>query len=257
MLAAGTWTDSAVKTPLYYPPDVLRACATNWSDTTGWSRHSGGAPRDVTDKVAEAKNPRFENDAVVADLYLHGATQKSRDTIELIKRNLISYVSVEHLGEEGLNASTRRLEAKTIRFDGFAFVNRGACSLCRLNGDAATAAPESHVEQQTEKRKLSMTDEEIESKLAEIRATIEDLRAKVDAVTTALNALTEKKPPTESEDRRESEAIRVLRAEIRELQARPQPVVASARSDGEPRNLVLEPAPIFDQRTREISVGGV
>lgn len=133
MLASGTWTDSAVQTPLFYPERILSEFATNWEDDTGWSRHLGGVPRDITEKVAQATNKRYENGAVVADVVVHGATQKSRDTIELIKRKLISFVSVEHGGNETYNPQTRQMEASSLTFYGFAFVNKGACKMCRIN----------------------------------------------------------------------------------------------------------------------------
>jgi hypothetical protein len=133
MLAVGTWTDSAVRTPLGYPEKTLSAYATNWEDNAGWSRHLGGVPRDITEKVAYGINQRYENGAVVADVVVHGATQKSRDTIELVKRKLISFVSVEHGGTETFNPQTRQMEASSLTFYGFAFVNKGACKLCRIN----------------------------------------------------------------------------------------------------------------------------
>jgi len=148
MLASGIWTDSAVGTPLFYPEKTLSEYATNWSDRTGWSRHMGGVPRDITDKVAEATNLRYENSAVTADIVVHGATQKSRDTIELVKRKLISFVSVEHGGSEVFNKETRQMEASTLTFSGFSFVNRGACTKCRIN-EAQTDTPAAPVEQET------------------------------------------------------------------------------------------------------------
>jgi hypothetical protein len=139
MLASGTWTDSAVQTPLFYPEKTLAEYATNWTDFSGWSRHLGGIPRDVTEKVAEATNLRYENGAVVSDILVYNATQKSRDLQELLKRKLINFVSVEHTGEEAYNVDTRQMEASTLKFHGFAFVNKGACKVCRIH---ETPAPE-------------------------------------------------------------------------------------------------------------------
>jgi hypothetical protein len=133
MLAEGTWTDSAVGTPLFYPSKTLEAYAGNWIDTSGWNRHLGGVPRKSTDKVGEAENIRFENAAVTADVRVYGFTQTGRDLQEMIKRKLISFVSVEHGGDERMNPATRQMEASTLTFTGFAFVNKGACQKCRLN----------------------------------------------------------------------------------------------------------------------------
>ena len=138
MLAEGTWTDSAIGTPLFYPSKTLEAYARNWIDTSGWNRHLGGVPRKSTDKVGEAENIRFENSAVTADVRVYGFTQTGRDLQEMIKRKLISFVSVEHGGDERLNPATRQMEASSLTFTGFAFVNKGACQKCRLNEQPST-----------------------------------------------------------------------------------------------------------------------
>jgi len=52
---------------------------------------------------------------------------------ELIKRNQIKYLSVEHGGEEEYNPITGRMESKTLEFYGYAHVNKGACKVCRVN----------------------------------------------------------------------------------------------------------------------------
>jgi outer membrane murein-binding lipoprotein Lpp len=231
MLAEGTWTDSAVRTPLYYPAAVLRRCATNWEDTTGWSRHGGGAPRDITDKVAEIRNPRFEESAVVADVYLHGATQKSRDMIAMIDQGLVGFVSVEHRGQERYNPATRRLEAVDIAFDGFAFVNRGACTKCRLNEDSGAETPPN--QEHNEEKKI-MESDEIVQKLSELVSAVTELTARVKALESEFEAMpkTPSESTAESSGARESAAIAELRADIRALKARPvAPVTARSLGD--------------------------
>lgn len=133
LLASGTWTDSGVGTPLFYPEATLEKYAGNWVDTSLWSRHAGRVPRSITEKIGEVKNPRYQDGAVKGDLFLHGKTQASRDTIELIKAGLVNWVSVEHGGDEGFNQATNRLEAKSLIFGGVAVVNRGACTVCTIN----------------------------------------------------------------------------------------------------------------------------
>ena len=180
MLAAGTWTDSAVQTALNYPERTLSKYASNWSDNSGWARHAGGVPRDATDKVAMLTNPRFQDGAVVGDIVIHGFTQKSRDMIELVKRRLISMVSVEHTGDERYNASTRQLEAESLTFSGFAFVNKGACKLCRINeektaplvsADEPIAAPEPVVQDD------NMELKELETQVAELKKELAAMQA--------------------------------------------------------------------------------
>jgi cation transport regulator ChaB/uncharacterized small protein (DUF1192 family) len=142
MLAEGVWTDSAVGTPLNYIARTLEADAANWLDNSGWNRHVGKVPRASTDKVGEAVNPHFgkftgddgrEHSAVISDVRVWPFTQNQRDMQEMIRHGLIKYVSVEHGGDERLNPATRQMESASLIFTGFAFVNKGACKLCRLN----------------------------------------------------------------------------------------------------------------------------
>jgi hypothetical protein len=207
MLAAGTWTDSAVGTPLNYPEGTLREYAANWLDNTGWSRHLGGTPRDVTDKVAELREPRYENGAVMGDIFVHGATQKSRDLMEMVKRKLISYVSVEHNGNERYNPATRQMEASSISFLGFAFVNKGACKLCRINEEVPAKAPAPMPEVEI------MDTKELEAQIASLTKELEAVKAK---------------PEVKFEVPKElSDKIAGMEAHIKELEKQPAPVVAA------------------------------
>jgi hypothetical protein len=136
LLRVGTWTDSAVGTPLFYPADTLRKYATNWQANPYWNRHSGGTPHEITDKIAEIDSPRYMNDGVYADLVFHGATSQSRDAIAYLKWASANgkevFSSVEHAGEERYNEETKRFEAKSLVFYGAAMVNRGACQTCQI-----------------------------------------------------------------------------------------------------------------------------
>ena len=251
MLAAGTWTDSAVRTALNYPERTLQKYAANWSDNTGWVRHSGGHPRDATDKVAELLNPRYQDGAVVGDIKIHGYTQKSRDMIELVKRRLVAMVSVEHTGDEKYNTSTRQLEAETLDFSGFAFVNKGACKLCRINeeaplvsADEPIAAPEPVVQDDIMELK------ELETQVAELTKQLAALQpvAKVEVA--------EPVAVDNSRELAENKEIEELRAQVKELMSRPAaaPVVATAPVQKielkDPETLVF-----FDRKARTVRAG--
>ena len=138
LLAAGTWTDSATRTPLVYPPTILERDAANWVDHTIWSRHGGGVPRDITESVGDVRNPRYENEAVVGDLFLHTRTDRSRDTVELIdyamERDPI-FVSVEHGGGEEWDPVNERYISTSLIFGGLAVVNKGACKVCAIENE--------------------------------------------------------------------------------------------------------------------------
>jgi hypothetical protein len=218
MLAEGTWTDSAIGTPLFYPADTLREYAENWIDTTGWSRHFGGSPRDATDKVAELMNPRYEDGAVRGDILVHGATQKSRDLVELLKRKLIAFVSVEHGGDERYNSETRQQEASSLEFYGFAFVHRGACKLCRIN-EEKTPEPEQQPEQPQEDE--TMTDELIDR--------VAELEKKLGAMEAAA------KPPEEDPKVELEKELAAMKEQMRELKQEYSERIKALESDGEAR----------------------
>lgn len=135
LLASGTWTDSHMGTPLFYPETILEKYANNWSDNSLWSRHGGGIPRSITEKIGEIRNPRYNGGAVIGDLWLHEKTQTSRDTAELIKAGLVDYVSVEHGGKERWNQKEQRYDAEEIVFGGVAVVNKGACKVCTIHNE--------------------------------------------------------------------------------------------------------------------------
>ena len=225
MLAAGTWTDSAVQTALNYPERTLSKYATNWSDVSGWARHAGGVPRDATDKVAELRNPRFQDGAVVGDIFIHGYTQKSRDMIELVKRRLIGMVSVEHTGDERYNASTRQLEAETLNFSGFAFVNKGACKLCRINEVAPLVSADEPIEAPQVVQEDIMELKELETQVAELKRELDTLKApKVEVAEPVVDNSREL-----AEEASAKAEIAELRQMVKELMSQPAtPVVAAA-----------------------------
>ena len=135
LLAAGTWIDSVQKTPCRYTPARLKEFAQNWTDRSLWSRHSGGMPRDITDKVGDIRNIRYQDEAVMGDPFYHGRTSRSKDTLEMVRHDLAGFVSVELATRDRWIPTEKLFEADVIRFDGAATVNRGACSKCTLRGN--------------------------------------------------------------------------------------------------------------------------
>jgi len=239
MLAAGTWTDSAVQTPLHYTEKALSEYATNWLDDTGWSRHLGGVPRDITEKVAQAINHRYDNGAVTADVLVHGATQKSRDTIELVKRKLINFVSVEHGGKERWNPDTRQMEAESLDFYGFAFVNKGACKLCRINESPAITEPVTKEDDTMELKELEAKYADMAKELAELKA------AKIEPVTPPAPVVDNTKELEEAKAE-----IKALAAQVKELASQPAPTVTVPNNHEQIKELgkIDTPVVVWDKR---------
>jgi cation transport regulator ChaB len=132
ILAEGTWTDSYQQTPCHYSAQVLREYAGNWRGNGYWLRHQGGAPRSISEKVGEVRNPRYGNGAVMGDVFLHLASQESRDHAEMVRRGFANNVSAELGTQDEWDAANKRYEANYIEFSGVASVDRGACESCRI-----------------------------------------------------------------------------------------------------------------------------
>jgi hypothetical protein len=185
MLAEGVWTDSSVGTPLNYISKTLEADAGNWLDNSGWNRHAGKVPRASTDKVGEAINPHFgrfmgadgqQHDGVLSDVRVWPFTQNQRDMQEMIRHNLISFVSVEHTandGDERYNPATRQMESAHLTFTGFAFVNRGACRLCRINEQP----PSAPMEPEMPAEETIMDTKELEAQIAGLQKELSEVKA--------------------------------------------------------------------------------
>lgn len=217
VLAEGTWTDSLVRTPLHYTAKALSKDASNWVATGIWSRHTGGAPRAINDKIGEIKNPRFslEHKAVLADGFLHGRTQSSRDVIELVKAGLVTDVSAEVGGREVWNADAKRYEAASLAFYGLAIVDKGACDVCKLKHNEA-GEPANECQDETKGGETTMSAEptkeptELEKKLA-------DLESEKAGFVTELAALKEK---LQADEKALSEKIATLEKALAEKDAR-------------------------------------
>lgn len=206
LLAAGTWTDSAAKTPCSYGPDALREYAGNWADSSLWSRHAGGQPRTINQKVGRIESPRFEDDAVVGDLVLHGLPgTDSPGAIAMIEAGEADYFSAELTGTERWNAERKLYEMQSITFLGGAVVNRGACSTCTLRHNAAGEEP-------GESPAACATDDPVEDTMtAELAAKIAELETANADLVRQLGEATETNTKTAAD-------VGALREELRELE---------------------------------------
>lgn len=231
LLAEGTWTDSAVRTPLHYPREVLERCAKQWESSTYWARHAGGQPRNiVTDRLGEVLDPRYDAKlgAIVGDVLYDGLTQASRDGAALalgrVRMGKPLAVSVEWYGDAVYNAKEKREEAADIHFTGLAAVDRGACKRCTL-----PAALEDADQNQSEGEN-DMEAEELKQMLESFKA---EVLAAVEEKLAAFKDGLEPGEPAEPEDKEMSEAVDKLTKELSEamrkieaLEKRPQPRTA-------------------------------
>jgi len=231
LLASGTWTDSAIQTPLYYPPATLEHYATNWIDSTLWDRHSvGREPRTDDNAIGKIVNPHFDDDAVVGDVWLHRNNSSSKATAQNIINSIHTdspiFVSVEHGGEEQEIPGLRMNESKSLVFVGCAVVPVGACKKCRINGDVTMGddSPDYELKIKELSDALSVKDTEIK----ELSGIVEDLKVQSKEETDMRIKELEAKIPDVSafetqikEFSAKLEEIPKLEKRIKELEAQP------------------------------------
>jgi hypothetical protein len=255
-LAEGTWTDSAIGTPLHYPARILEKDAENWIGKGIWSRHQGGSPRAITDRIGMIKNPRYdaETKAIVVDGIFHGRSQASKDVIQMIEDGEVTDVSAEVGGKEVWNAETKRYEAASLAFYGFATVDRGACTVCKMKRNEAAEC-----EQLEQKEREDMETKELEQKLAALETEKVELAKKAESekaeLTKQLETVSKSKTDGESAHKTAVEAMTAKIAEyetrIKELekQAAP-PITKPGNGDSAPKQVteleVLTPARILN-----------
>jgi len=179
LLAPGTWTDSTQKTPCRYTPAILERYHANWTDMSYWSRHSGGTPRDITDRIADIKNIRY-HDGVIADLFFHGATTKSQDSISLLKAAAAGkvpwpYSSVEMMTRDRWIVSEKLFEAQEVLFDGAAMVNQGACRTCKIRNNEEGKPIEAPSDQEI-KEEIMADNKELEAQIDALKKELADLK---------------------------------------------------------------------------------
>ena len=250
LLATGTWTDSAVRTPLFYPTKALEQHAGNWEATTYWARHAGGMPRNiVTDRLGEVLNPRYEAEveggAIVGDVFYDGLTQASRDGAALAigraKAGKPLAVSVEWYGAEAYNKEERRHEAAEMHFVGLAAVDRGACSVCGL------PASLEETDQSKEGEEKDMEAEELTKMLADFKA---EVLAAVDEKLAAAKPAEEKDEEMGAAIEETKKALAAAEKRIEKLELEPNP---KSKLNGERGPVELE-AP---EGPRTVHQGGI
>jgi hypothetical protein len=222
ILDKGSWTDSLQKTELVYTPEVLERDAGNWKENGVWTRHTGGQPRNITDRVGRVKNPRGLDGAVWGDLFFHCRTQNSRDAAEMIRSGEASAVSVEHGGEEMFDKKLGKWVTKSLEYYGLAIVDRGACATCgkkkhgrKNEAPVCETVRENEATVMDEKEKQMVADMELRMKglegkfdaLPKEAPDMKELSAKYDALVADMNAMKESYAKEMSEAKEKIKAL--------------------------------------------------
>jgi hypothetical protein len=240
LLAAGTWTDSVQKTACRYTPAKLKEFAQNWTDKSLWSRHGGGVPRDITEKIGDIRNIRYQEEAVVGDPFFHGRTSRSKDTMEMVKHSLAGFVSVEIATRDRWIPAEKLLEADVIRFDGAATVNRGACNVCTLRSNEKT--PEEAPKETPAKKPVEILLKKESERMddAEKKALEDRFKALEEGFTKQVDAL-------KADSAAKGKELEQTKAELEKLKKEPAPPATKTEVPGKALEAVPEYAVKVDR----------
>lgn len=132
LLTPGTWSDSITNAPVLYRSDKLRKFSKNWEANTLTLGHDpmGADPLKV---IGTVENQRWENGAVVGDLYINTILRSGQDAVALIEAGLINNLSVEMRTKDYWDSKDNIRCADDIRFQGVAIVgSHPACKGTRI-----------------------------------------------------------------------------------------------------------------------------
>ena len=185
IMAAGAWTDMhGINT--IFTAEVLERCASQWDDNAVWTRHSGGTPRSVTEKIGAVVNPRYSHDsaAVIGDVYLHCQTDASKACASLVQMPResggikdVSAETVVEIQPDGLVID--------VSFTGLALVEDGACEVCKLPafGKEEPEMADDEMKKETiEETEIKTEDEETSETKVETKDLVDILEAFVEAL---------------------------------------------------------------------------
>ena len=185
IMAAGAWTDMhGIDT--VFTAEVLERCASQWDDNAVWTRHSGGTPRSVTEKIGAVVNPRYSHDsaAVIGDVYLHCQTDASKACASLVQMPResggikdVSAETVVEIQPDGLVID--------VSFTGLALVEDGACEVCKLPafGKEEPEMADDEMKKETiEETEIKTEDEETSETEVETKDLVDILEAFVEAL---------------------------------------------------------------------------
>ena len=124
LLVPGIFQDSASKLKIFYKSDILEKNAKNWKSNFLNVDHNSS----VLSRIGFIESPKWENNALMADLRILPITTVARDVLNLIDREIINSLSIEALTDEYFDQNLSCLCIKNIEFLGAAVVTNPAVS---------------------------------------------------------------------------------------------------------------------------------
>ena len=122
LMVPGIYQDSKSRLKIFYKEDILRKNATNWKSNFLNVDHN----LSVLSRIGFVENPRWDKNALIADLRIMPITTVAKDIIGLIDNNIINALSIEAITDEYFDNSLSCLCLKNIEFLGVAIVTTPA-----------------------------------------------------------------------------------------------------------------------------------
>ena len=176
LLAAGRIVDSLSRTPTHITAEALQKAT--WKRDGFWSRHPGGKPRDITDKVGVVTNQHYEGECVVGDIVLNNRTQKSKDVLAMMEAGDFNWVSAEIIAKESYSNDLKGYFTDSIDFIGVAAVERGACESCTIRHNEEADIGDEPMELEELKKEYDAKLEGIAKEFEAIKKDLESIKAK-------------------------------------------------------------------------------
>ena len=138
--AEGTWTNGGggPSRTVFFPRKELSKTLSLWDNIPVWMNHATNAmhEHEPTDHIGFLRNPRMKEGKIEMDLHAHGKTQSSRDAIGMWEAGMLIDLSAEITSMDELitQDGNKQLVGTDIRPFGVAWVLKGACTVCKVDG---------------------------------------------------------------------------------------------------------------------------
>lgn len=138
--AEGTWTNGGggPSRTVTFLRDELSKTLTLWDNIPVWMNHPTNAfhEHEPTDHIGFIRSPRMNEGRIEGDLHAHGKTQASRDAIGMWESGMLIDLSAEITSQDIVieQAGNKQLVGTDVRPFGVAWVLKGACTVCKVEG---------------------------------------------------------------------------------------------------------------------------
>ena len=129
LICPGSFRDSYSRKEIIYDEKILKKNAKNWEEPSFLTLDHSAS---VLDRIGLIKNQHWDGKCVIGDLVILTITQKGKDAVNLIKRGIITDLSIEAFTNEEYDIVNKSLVITDIRFRSASLVEKGACPSAKI-----------------------------------------------------------------------------------------------------------------------------